>query len=104
MISQRLTSCFGHTESDPAARHVFQESAINVADFLETTLLPVVSHEVASLPPSLADKLWKGAADALLCADLTDVPTHLDTSNLSGLLEVWTTHAADNFSVQCVLH
>jgi hypothetical protein len=102
MLSQRLRSCFGHTESDPAARHGFQESAINVADFLETTLLPVVSHEVASRPPSLADKLWKGAADALLCADLTDVPTHLD--NLSGLLEVWTTHAADNSSVQCVLH
>jgi hypothetical protein len=35
--------------------------AINVADFLETKLLPVVSHEVATLPPSLADKLWKVA-------------------------------------------
>jgi hypothetical protein len=82
---------------------MFEESTINAADFLETTLLPVVSHEVASLSPSLADKLWKVAADALLCAYLTDVPTHLDTSNLTGLLEVWATHAADNFSVQCVL-
>jgi hypothetical protein len=66
--------------------------------------MPVVSHKVASLPPSLEDKLWNVAAHALLCTDLTDVPTHLETSNLTGLLEVWTTHAADNFLVQCALH
>lgn len=63
-------------------------------------MLPVVVFELQALSTAMADKLWKRAQAAFLGADLTAKPQGIKVDGVGGLLEVWVTHAADNFSVQ----
>jgi hypothetical protein len=73
-------------------------------------MLPVVDFELQSLSTTMADKLWEKAEEASKTADLGSKPmslkvkqgndyVHVGDLKVGGLLEVWITHAADNFSV-----
>jgi hypothetical protein len=78
-------------------------------DFLFTTMLPVVEHELKELEavPDLANTFWKKAANFLEFALSEEmlpesVLEYNDFENVIGFQVAPVVHAADNFGVQCV--
>jgi hypothetical protein len=65
-------------------------------------MLPVVEHEVQNLPDSMVTSFWEKASAAFQVQDRLNMPNNMDISDAVGFIEVWVTHAADNFSITCV--
>jgi hypothetical protein len=71
-----------------------------LAGFVETTS-PVMASALRSLHGARAEDFFAAAANRLSeCSDLlANNPFHVDTSGLTGFVDVKLTHAADNFFI-----
>jgi hypothetical protein len=75
---------------------------LQCADFIRTTITPVVEAELSKLKDAAAVAFVAKAAEALGAKKdiIAQVPAHLDMDSVSGLVVVHLTHAADNFSIK----
>jgi hypothetical protein len=73
------------------------------ADFLRTSITPVVKAELCKLCGPAAEAFFNRAVEAYKENRelIAQAPTEIEVESVEGLIIVHLTHAADNFSIKC---